>query len=167
MSDLKGLRFLPSFLRIMFVWFSFALNVSFGLRKDWTLVYGYEEARGGLWLLADRRRRAGFLNSHLWSVASGTGFLSDSEKLLSLESTKLTWKGVPSAQVATQNACDLRVSAVCRESSCLNYYLHSQITRANSFSRPCVFGGPFLCPDPRRGWNWKWSLCEKWILDTA
>lgn len=86
--------------------------------------------------------------------------------LLSLESTKESWKGI-SAQVATQNVCDLCVSAVRRESSCPNFYLHSQMMRANSFSWPCIFGGPFLCPDPRCGWNWKWFLCEKCIPDTA
>lgn len=143
---------LPPFLSfpcIIFVWFSFALNVSFGLRKAWTLAYDSEETRGCLWLLADRRPAlaiATFDRLHLVQNFEWQW------KLLSLQSTKLTWKGV-SAQVATQNVCDWCVSAVCRESSCPNYYLHSQILRANSFSWPCIFGGPFLCPDPRCGWN--------------
>lgn len=102
---------------------------------------------------------AGFSNIQFWSVAFGTEFWV-TVKLVVFGKHKRSWKGI-SAQVATQNVCDLCVSAVRRESSCPNFYLHSQMMRANSFSWPCIFGGPFLCPDPRCGWNWKWFLCEK------
>lgn len=74
--------------------------------------------------------------------------LSDSENCCLLESTRLTWKGVPSAQVATQNACDLCVSAVCRESSCLNYYLHSQITEQIAFHGLVYLGALFSVLTP-------------------
>lgn len=67
--------------------------------------------------------------------------------LLSLESTKESWKGI-SAQVATQNVCDLCVSAVHRESSCPNFDLHSQMIRANSFSWPCILGAHFSVLTP-------------------
>lgn len=142
--------FLPN-ISLVFVWFLFAFNNSFGLNKAWMNVGVWR--RGGfggcLWLLVDRWQALA------WSSFDQLHLVQNFEwrwKWLSLESTKETWKGV-SAQVVTRSVCDLCVTAVCRESSCPNSYLHSQITRANSFSWPCIFGGPFLCPNPRCGWN--------------
>lgn len=89
------------------------------------------------------------------------------EEVLSLESTKETWKG-SLAQVATHPLCVIFTVKLsrrkCGQSQPLFTFPDNQ--EADTFSWPSL-SSPFLCPDPRCGGNWKLLVYCKPVPDIA